>query len=36
MSNEKVDNIMIPVLSEPADYAATQISRRKLLSGAGC
>jgi len=35
MRNEKAGNVMVPVPSVPADYEATQISRRKLLSGAG-
>lgn len=35
MGNERADNVTTSVTFVPADYEATQISRRKLLSGAG-
>ena len=35
MSNEKVGDVTDTALSAPANYEASQISRRKILSGAG-
>ena len=35
MSNEKIGNVIDPIPSAPVDYESTQISRRKILSGAG-
>ena len=35
MSNKKVGEVMVTAPSAPADYEASQISRRKILSGAG-